>query len=198
MKKYYVNGKQISETEAILIDMENKRLQQSKNIADWAGIQFIIQRQETMTEQEYREALHEINVRAENERRILARAFAFEHSPVLVGDYISDQCDTIRVERWEIVNRTHEYNSLPCLVYRGMTCKKNGTPRKNPKKCSIYQCNLLRVNGEPVKNHGYGEQKKHQENEEGHWRNGQASWHTDRQRPAAVPQRTTKQVTIYQ
>ena len=29
---------------AILIDMENKRLQQSNNIADWAGIQFIIQR----------------------------------------------------------------------------------------------------------------------------------------------------------
>lgn len=38
MKKYFVNGKQISETEAILIDMENKRLQQSNNIADWAGI----------------------------------------------------------------------------------------------------------------------------------------------------------------
>lgn len=35
-----------------------------------------------MTEQEYREALHEINVKAENERRILARAFAFEHSQV--------------------------------------------------------------------------------------------------------------------
>lgn len=44
MKKYFVNGKQVSETEAILIDMENKRLQQSNNIADWADIQFIIQR----------------------------------------------------------------------------------------------------------------------------------------------------------
>lgn len=110
-----------------------------------------------MTEQEYREALHRINVKAENERRMLARAFATEHSQVLVGDYISDHCDTIRVESWEIWKRTHEYSSLPCLVYRGMTCKKDGTPRKNPKKCSIYQCNLLRVNGEPVKNHGYGE-----------------------------------------
>ena len=44
MKKYFVNGKQISETESILIDMDNKRLQQSNNIADCAGIQFIIQR----------------------------------------------------------------------------------------------------------------------------------------------------------
>lgn len=35
--------------------------------------------------------------------------------------------------------------------------KKGGRPRKNPKRCSIYQSNLLRVNGEPVKNHGYGE-----------------------------------------
>lgn len=111
-----------------------------------------------MTEQEYREALREINVKAENERRILARAFAFEHSPVKVGDYISDHCNTIRVERWEIAKRDYEYNSLPCLIYRGMTCKKDGTPRKNPKKCSVYQSNLLRVNGEPVKNHGYGEE----------------------------------------
>ena len=110
-----------------------------------------------MTKQEYREALHEINVKAENERRVLARAFATEHSPVNVGDYISDNCDTIRVEDWIISHRGYEYNSLPCLVYKGKTCKKDGTPRKNPKSCSIYHCNLLRVNGEPVKNHGYGE-----------------------------------------
>lgn len=89
-----------------------------------------------MTKQEYREALHEINVKAENERRVLARAFATEHSPVNVGDYISDHCDTIRVESWDVVNGTYEY-PLPCLVYRGMTCKKDGTPRKNPKRCSI-------------------------------------------------------------
>lgn len=110
-----------------------------------------------MTEQEYREALHIIKVKAENERRMLAKEFATEHSPVKVGDYISDNCDTIRVEDWGISHRSYEYNSLPCLVYKGKTCKKDGTPRKNPKKCSIYQCNLLRVNGEPVKNHGYGE-----------------------------------------
>ena len=109
-----------------------------------------------MTKQEYRKALHEINVKAENERRVLARAFATEHSPVNVGDYISDHCDTIRVESLDVVNVTYEY-PFPCLVYKGKTCKKDGTPRKNPKRCSIYQCNLLRVNGEPVKNHGYGE-----------------------------------------
>lgn len=109
-----------------------------------------------MTKQEYREALHEINVKAENERRVLARAFATEHSPVNVGDYISDHCDTIRVESWDVVNGNYEY-PLPCLVYQGETCKKDGTPRKHPKKCSVEQRNLLRVNGEPVKNGGYGE-----------------------------------------
>lgn len=107
-----------------------------------------------MTEQEYRKALHEINVKAENERRVLARAFAKEHSPVKVGDYISDHSQTIRVsECWEVVKSAYEYNSLPSMVYRGMTCKKDGTPLKNPKKCSVYQSNLLLVNGEPVKNH---------------------------------------------
>ena len=85
-----------------------------------------------MTEQEYREALNEIRVKAENEKRVLAIAFATEHSPVKVGDYISDYRNTIRVsESWEIAKRAYEYNALPCLVYRGMTCKKDGTPRKN-------------------------------------------------------------------
>lgn len=110
-----------------------------------------------MTEQEYREALHEINVKAENERRMLAKAFAMEHSPVKVGDYISDHCNTIRVEGWFISIRSREFSSLSCLAYQGKTCKKDGTPRKTPKKCSVYQSNLLRINGEPVKNHGYGE-----------------------------------------
>lgn len=110
-----------------------------------------------MTKQEYREALHEINVKADNERRIQERAFATEHSPVLVGDYISDHCNTIRVENWEVAKRAYEFNAVPCLVYKGKTCKKDGTPRKYSKKCRIEQRNLLRVNGEPVKNHGYGE-----------------------------------------
>lgn len=70
-----------------------------------------------MTEQEYRKALHEIRVKAEKERVMLARKFATEHSPVKVGDYISDNCDTIRVEDWDISHRCYEYNSLPCLVY---------------------------------------------------------------------------------
>lgn len=110
-----------------------------------------------MTEQEYREALHRIKVKAENERRMLAKEFATEHSPVKVGDYISDICDTIRVEDWILSLRDYEYNSLPCLVYKGKTCKKDGTPRKYSKNCRIEQRNLLRVNGESVKNHGYGE-----------------------------------------
>ena len=111
-----------------------------------------------MTEQEYREALHEINVKAENERILLARAFATENSQVNVGDYISDYSKTIRVsECCVVVKSAHELNSLSCLFYEGMTCKKDGTPRKNPTWCSISQCKLLRVNGEPVKNHGYGE-----------------------------------------
>ena len=109
-----------------------------------------------MTEQEYREALHEINVKAENERRMLARKFATEHSPVKVGDYISDYRNTIRVSVCCVtVNSAFENDSL--LFYQGMTCKKDGKPRKNKTWCSIYHCNLLRVNGEPVKNHGYGE-----------------------------------------
>lgn len=68
-----------------------------------------------MTEQEYREALHRIMVKAENEKRMLAKEFATEHNQVKVGDYISDCFDTIRVEGWGISRRGYEYNSLPCI-----------------------------------------------------------------------------------
>ena len=41
MTKYYVNGKQISEQEAIEIKKENARLQKSTDLNDWLGIQWI-------------------------------------------------------------------------------------------------------------------------------------------------------------
>ena len=57
-----------------------------------------------MTEQEYRKALHEIGEGREG-KSMLARKFVMEHSPVKVGDYISDNCDTIVVEDWIISHR---------------------------------------------------------------------------------------------
>lgn len=41
MKKYFVNGKRISEAEAKRIDAQNKDITESNNIAEWANIQFI-------------------------------------------------------------------------------------------------------------------------------------------------------------
>jgi hypothetical protein len=41
MKKYYVNGKEITEQEANEIKKENARLQKSLDLNDWLGIQWI-------------------------------------------------------------------------------------------------------------------------------------------------------------
>lgn len=41
MKKYYVNGKEITKQEADEIKKENARLQKSLDISDWLGIQWI-------------------------------------------------------------------------------------------------------------------------------------------------------------
>ena len=41
MKKYYVNGKEITEQEANEIKKENARLQKSTDLNDWLGIQWI-------------------------------------------------------------------------------------------------------------------------------------------------------------
>jgi hypothetical protein len=41
MKKYYVNGKEITEQEAIEIKTKNAELQKSTDLNDWLGIQWI-------------------------------------------------------------------------------------------------------------------------------------------------------------
>lgn len=41
MKKYYVNGKEITKQEADEIKKENARLQKSVDLNDWLGIQWI-------------------------------------------------------------------------------------------------------------------------------------------------------------
>lgn len=41
MKRYFVNGQEISAVKAAKIDERNEALKQSDNIADWAGIKFI-------------------------------------------------------------------------------------------------------------------------------------------------------------
>ena len=43
MKKYYVNGKEITEQEANEIKKENARLQKSLDLNDWLGIQWIME-----------------------------------------------------------------------------------------------------------------------------------------------------------
>lgn len=42
MARYFVNGQEISEVKATEINERNEVLKQSNNIADWAGIQFIL------------------------------------------------------------------------------------------------------------------------------------------------------------
>lgn len=41
MKKYYVNGKEITEQEAAEIKTKNAELQKSTDLNDWLGIQWI-------------------------------------------------------------------------------------------------------------------------------------------------------------
>lgn len=58
-----------------------------------------------MTEQEYRKALHEIRVKAEKERVMLARKFATEHSPVKIGLFHIEATNTTLCLAWYIKAR---------------------------------------------------------------------------------------------
>lgn len=42
MKRYYVNGKEISESEAIAIDAKNREYMSSTDFSLWAKCQFVV------------------------------------------------------------------------------------------------------------------------------------------------------------
>jgi len=79
--------------------------------------------------------------REANARKIeLIRLYASENNTFKVGDVVKDHIGSIIIEK---ITYTISSKKIPCCVYYGLELKKDGTPRKNKSKRSVYQGNVL-------------------------------------------------------
>jgi len=93
-----------------------------------------------MTKQEYDLEIKKIEQEAKTKKDVLTRNYVYSNNPYLTGDVISDHSITIKIEstKWS-------YNiGDPCVVYYGPVLKKDGTPRKDGAKDSIYQSSIIK------------------------------------------------------
>lgn len=78
----------------------------------------------------------------------LAREYAKKNNPVKIGDIITSNCDTIRVD-W-IGFKASYMTDLPMCIYSGPKLTKKGVPFKKEEKAKMAQDMLKTINGEVV------------------------------------------------
>jgi len=93
-----------------------------------------------MTVPEYKAAFDEIRDRQRKELDELNRKFATENSTVKIGDIITDGNRRIKID--DISVTIDWFTDMPQCMYEGVELKKDGTPRKDGNRYSIYQESL--------------------------------------------------------
>lgn len=98
-----------------------------------------MEREVTMTKQEYDERLATLKKQFEQAKNDLAIEFAKSNNPYKVGDILS--CESRKVIiRVEKITYRYSYDGTPYCVYNGPALKKDLTPRKvSPLSDSIGQ-----------------------------------------------------------
>lgn len=84
---------------------------------------------------------------------VLREQYAIEHSPVRVGDIVTDHYHTIKVERMDIYGYP-----VPFMRYYGTELTKQGEPKKRQPvpRNPVFQEYVESINGKPYK---YEEEK---------------------------------------
>ena len=103
-----------------------------------------------MNKEEYLKAKKALEEECEIKKKHLAREFAYSNNPVKIGDIITDNCTTIRVEKF-VCGRNWGY-TLPCMFYYGTRLTKKGEPAKrNTDANMVVQTAIIEINGKPYK-----------------------------------------------
>lgn len=93
-----------------------------------------------MTLQQYRDKVFTLEKELEAKLFALRREYAFSTTPYTVGDIVTDHIGSIIVERMStVVGR----NGVPQVLFNGPEFTKNGVIRKDGRKRTIWQENLL-------------------------------------------------------
>jgi hypothetical protein len=90
---------------------------------------------------EYKEKIKEIEVRASDEKNLVAKEYALANNSILIGDIVEDHIGKVLVEN--ISFAFHHVDRMPLCVYWGMELKKNGTPKISGNKRKVFQSNLI-------------------------------------------------------
>ena len=101
-----------------------------------------------MTAKELQEQCMALQRECNDKQWELRKQYAIEHSPVKIGDIVTDHYHTIKVERMSFYG-----SPVPYMKYQGIEMTKQGVPKKrqpvpdNP----AFQCNVVSINGNPYK-----------------------------------------------
>ena len=106
-----------------------------------------------MTQEDFRTRLAEINAKCEQEKRVLYSQYAHENSTVEVDDIVEDHIGCGRVLKMKTTFAA--FDKYPSLIYECIEVKKDGTPKKIVTYRQVYQVNVKKVNGKPVKYEKY-------------------------------------------
>jgi hypothetical protein len=106
-----------------------------------------------MTREDFKTRLADINAKYEQEKKRLYSQYAHENSTVEVDDIVEDHIGCGRVLKMKTTFAA--VDEYPSLVYVCMEVKKDGTPKKKETFREIYQINVKKVNGKPVKYEGH-------------------------------------------
>jgi len=92
-----------------------------------------------MTEDEYKKAINEEDKRHNDKKKEICRAFALANSTVNVGDILTDESITIKVEKIIVFMWTR----LPSCVYEGPKLRKaDFKPYKSGERGSVCKTNI--------------------------------------------------------
>ena len=92
-----------------------------------------------MTKKEFQEAKRKIDIEYNRKLDNLYIEYAKSNNPYKIGDIVSDNLHTIRIEK---ITVSIMFNNMPCCVYHGPELEKDLSPKKRQLNNPVWQTNI--------------------------------------------------------
>ena len=102
-----------------------------------------------MTKEDFDERMSEITQEFNKKKEKLWIEFAKSNNIVQIGDVVRDHISLIKIEGAQVF--LPSFSNYPCMRYVGTELKNDGTLKKRETKRSVYQGNIVEINGKPYK-----------------------------------------------
>jgi len=94
-----------------------------------------------MTEQDYFIKLADLQAKLKIEEKKLIKEYVQSNATLKIGQIATDSSGSIEIDL--IYGSRINSNHIPVITYYGVILKKDGTPKKNRERRSIYQTALI-------------------------------------------------------